>query len=83
MAEEQPPHDFAAHPWLVGFERKDDKQKIVAIVEQLKYLENLIGTISVILISSVAIVLVLMIISIFTGKFDLGMLTSIFKLIGG
>jgi hypothetical protein len=76
-------HDYEAHPWLVGFEKKNDNQKIEVIIERLKYLENLVGTISVILLGSVAIVLVLMIISIFTGKFDLGMLTSIFKLIGG
>jgi hypothetical protein len=84
MAEEkQPPHDFSAHPWLVGFEKKDDKQKIASMVEQLKYLENLIGTVSVIVLVSGSVVLTLMVISIVTGKFDLGILTSIFKLIGG
>jgi hypothetical protein len=84
MAEEkQPPHDFDAHPWLVNFEKKNDKEKLTAIVEQLKYLENLIGVVSVIVIVAGAVVFTLMFISMFTGKFDLGMLTSVFKLIGG
>jgi len=84
MAEEkQPPHDLAAHPWLIGFEKKTDKEKLAAIVDQLKYLENLVGVVSVIVIVAGAVVFTLMFISMFTGKFDLGMLTSIFKLIGG
>ena len=76
-------HDYDAHPWLVGFDKKDDKQKIAAMVEQLKYLENLVGTVSIIVLGSGAVVLTLMVISMVTGKFDIGILTSIFKLIGG
>jgi len=76
-------HDLTAHPWLNGFEKKNDKDKLAAIVEQLKYLENLIGTVSVIVVCGGAIVIVLMGISMVTGKFDLGLLTSIFKLISG
>jgi len=84
MAEEKkPPYDFAAHPWLIGFERKNDKEKLAAMVEQIKYLENLVGVVSVIVIFAGAIVVTLMGLSMVTGKFDLGMLTSIFKLIGG
>jgi hypothetical protein len=76
-------HDYESHPWLVGFEKKTDKEKLAAMVEQIKYLENLIGVVSVILIFAGAIVVTLMGLSIVTGKFDLGMLTSVFKLIGG
>ena len=76
-------HDYNAHPWLIGFDKKDDKQKITAMVEQLKYLENLVGTVSIIVLGSGAVILTLMLISMVTGKFDLGILTSIFKLIGG
>jgi len=84
MAEEkQPPHDFAAHPWLVGFEKKDDKQKIAAIVEQIKYLENLVGIVSVIVLFAGAVIATMMGLSIVTGNFNFSMLTSIFKLIGG
>ena len=81
--EKQPPHDFAAHPWLVGYEKKNDKEKMIAIVEQLKYLENLIGTVSMIVLAAGAIVLTMMGISIVSGNFSLGGLMSIFKLIGG
>lgn len=81
--EKQPLHNFSVHPWLIGFDKKSDKEKILTIVEQLKYLENLIGTISVIMIFSGAILITLMGLSIVTGKFDLGMLLSVFKLIGG
>ena len=84
MAEEkQPPHDFAAHPWLMGFEKKDDKQKIAAIVEQIKYLENLVGIVSVIVLFAGAVIATMMGLSIVTGNFNFSMLTSIFKLIGG
>jgi hypothetical protein len=81
--EKQPPHDYAAHPWLIGFEKKTDKEKLAAMVEQIKYLENLVGVVSVIVIFAGAIVVTLMGLSLVTGKFDLGMLTSVFKLIGG
>jgi len=84
MAEEKrPPHDFAAHPWLMGFEKKDDKQKIAAIVEQIKYLENLVGIVSVIVLFAGAVIATMMGLSIVTGNFNFSMLTSIFKLIGG
>lgn len=82
MAEDKKPHDLEAHPWLFGFEKKDDKDKLEIVVEQLKHIENLVGTISVIVFTGGVIVLTLMIISLFTGKFDLGLLTSIFKLFG-
>jgi hypothetical protein len=81
--EKQPPHDFAAHPWLVGFERKNDKEKLATIVEQVKYLENLLGTVSVIVIFAGAIILTMMGLSVVTGNFNLSGLMSIFKLIGG
>jgi hypothetical protein len=81
--EKQPPHDFAAHPWLVGFEKKTDKEKLATIVEQVKYLENLLGTVSVIVIFAGAIILTMMGLSVVTGNFSLSGLTSIFKLIGG
>ena len=80
--EKQPPHDLAAHPWLIGFEKKTDKEKLATMLEQIKRLENLIGVVSVIVIFAGAIVVTLMGLSMVTGKFDLGMLTSIFKLIG-
>ena len=84
MAEEkQPPHDFEAHPWLVGFEKKNEKEKLAAVVEQLKYLENLIGTVSMIVLAAGAIVLTMMGLSVVTGNFSLSGLMSIFKLIGG
>jgi hypothetical protein len=81
--EKQPPHDFAAHPWLVGFEKKTDKEKLATIVEQVKYLENLLGTVSVIVIFAGAIILTMMGLSVVTGNFSLSGLISIFKLIGG
>jgi len=81
--EKQPPHDFAAHPWLVGFEKKTDKEKLATIVEQVKYLENLLGTVSVIVIFAGAIILTMMGLSVVTGNFSLSGLMSIFKLIGG
>ena len=81
--EKQPPHDFAAHPWLMGFEKKDDKQKLAAIVEQIKYLENLIGIISVIVLFAGAVIATMMGLSIVTRNFSLSGLMSIFKLIGG
>ena len=81
--EKQPPHDFAAHPWLMGFEKKDDKQKLAAVVEQIKYLENLIGMVSVIVLFAGAVIATMMGLSIVTGNFNFSMLTSIFKLIGG
>ena len=81
--EKQPLHDFAAHPWLVGFEKKTDKEKLAAVVEQVKYLENLVGTVSVIVIFAGAVVITMMGLSVVTGNFNFSMLTSIFKLIGG
>jgi hypothetical protein len=81
--EKQPPHDFAAHPWLVGFEKKTDKDKLATIVEQVKYLENLLGTVSIILLFAGAVVITMMGLSVVTGNFSLSGLMSIFKLIGG
>ena len=81
--EKQPPHDFAAHPWLVGFEKKTDKEKLATIVEQVKYLENLLCTVSVIVIFAGDIILTMMGLSVVTGNFSLSGLISIFKLIGG
>ena len=81
--DKQPPHDFAAHPWLVNFDKKTDKEKLTAIVEQIKYLENLVGVVSVIVIFAGAIVVTMMGLSILTGNFSLGGLMSVFKLIGG
>jgi hypothetical protein len=81
--EKQPPHDFAAHPWLVGFEKKTDKDKLATIVEQIKYLENLVGTVSIILLFAGAVVITMMGLSVVTGNFSLSGLMSIFKLIGG
>jgi len=72
-------HDYEAHPWLVGFDKKDNNQKIEALTEQVKYLENLIGTISVILLVSISLFLVLMAISFVTGKVDIGLITSLLK----
>lgn len=81
--EKQTLHDFAAHPWLIGFEKKDDKQKLAAVVEQIKYLENLVGMVSVIVIFAGAVIATMMGLSIVTGSFNFSMLTSVFKLIGG
>jgi hypothetical protein len=72
-------HDYEAHPWLIGFDKKDNNQKIEALTEQVKYLENLIGTISVILLVTVSLFLVLMVISFVTGKVDIGIITSLLK----
>jgi hypothetical protein len=68
-------HDYDSHPWLVGFEKKTENQKIEVIIERLKYLESLVGTISVILLGSVCLFVVLMAISVVTGKIDLGILS--------
>ena len=68
-------HDYEAHPWLVGFDKKDSKQKIETLTEQVKYLENLIGTISIVLLVSVSLFLVLFV----TGKVDIGIITSLLK----
>jgi hypothetical protein len=72
-------HDYEAHPWLVGFDKKDSNQKIETLTEQVKYLENLVGTISVVLLVSVSLFLVLMAISFVTGKVDIGIITSLLK----
>jgi hypothetical protein len=68
-------HDYNSQPWLVGFEKKNDNQKIEVIIERLKYLESLVGTISVILLSSVCLFVVLMAMTVVTGKIDLGILS--------
>jgi len=84
MAEEKkPPYDFAAHPWLIGFERKNDKEKLAAMVEQINCLENLIGVVSVIVIIAGSIVITLMGLSIISGNFSLSGLASVFKMFGG
>jgi hypothetical protein len=72
-------HDYNSHPWLVGFEKKNENQKFEVIIERLKYLESLVGTISVILLGSVCLFVVLMAMSVVTGKIDLGILTSFIK----
>lgn len=76
-------HDYEAHPWLIGYEKKNDKQKIDTLVEQIKYLENLIGIVSVIIYGGFIIILGLFLMGIAFGKIDLGILSMIFKLIGG
>jgi hypothetical protein len=81
--EKQPPHDFTAHPWLIGFDKKTDKEKLAAIVEQVKYLENLVGTVSIIVLFAGAAVITMMGLSVVTGNFSLSGLMSVFKLIGG
>jgi hypothetical protein len=70
-------HDYNSHPWLVGLEKKNDNQKIEVIIERLKYLESLVGTISVILLGSVCLFVVLMAMTVVTGKIDLGILSLI------
>jgi hypothetical protein len=72
-------HDYESHPWLVGFDKKDSNQKIETLTEQVKYLENLIGTISIILLVSISLFLVLMAMSFVTGKVDIGIITSLLK----
>jgi len=84
MAEEKkPPYDFAAHPWLIGFDKKNDKEKLEAMIEQINCLENLIGVVSVIVIIAGAIVITLMGLSIISGSFSLSGLASVFKMFGG
>jgi hypothetical protein len=84
MAEEKkPPYDFAAHPWLIGFEGKNDKEKLEAMIEQINCLENLIGVVSVIVIIAGSIVITLMGLSIISGSFSLSGLASVFKMFGG
>jgi len=68
-------HDYDSHSWLVGFEKKNENQKIEVIIERLKYLENLVGTISVILLGSICLFVVLMAMTVVTGKIDLGILS--------
>jgi hypothetical protein len=67
-------HDYEAHPWLVGFDKKDSNQKIETLTEQVKYLENLVGTISIILLVSVCLFLVSI-----GMKIDIGLITSLLK----
>jgi len=67
-------HDYEAHPWLVGFDKKDNNQKIETLTEQVKYLENLVGTISIILLVSVCLFLVSI-----GMKIDIGLITSLLK----
>jgi hypothetical protein len=80
MAED---HDYTAHPWLVGYEKKNDKQKIDTLTEQVKYLENLIGTISVMIFGFFIVMLGLFLMLTAFGKIDIGIISSIFKLFGG
>ena len=67
-------HDYEAHPWLVGFDKKDNNQKIETLTEQVKYLENLVGTISIILLVSVCLFLVSI-----GMKIDISLITSLLK----
>jgi hypothetical protein len=75
--------DQEIHPWLMDFDKKSEKQKIDVLVNQVKYLESLVGTISVIIVSIVIVTLGLFFILVAFGKIDLGILSSIFKLLGG
>lgn len=81
--EKQPPHDLEAHPWLLNFDKKNDREKISLIIERLKCLENLVGTISIIVLFSGAAVATLMVISMFAGNFNLGTMISIIKGVAG
>jgi hypothetical protein len=76
-------HDYESHPWLVGYDKKNEKQKIDTLTEQVKYLENLVGTISVIIFGLCIVTLGLFLMFVAFGKIDLGIISSLFKLLGG
>ena len=63
--------DLEKHPWLENWDKKTDSSKIVVLQEQIMYLENLIGTMSVILISLFVVVGILIFLLIFKGNISI------------
>lgn len=63
--------DLEKHPWLKNWDKKADSSKIVVLQEQIMYLENLIGTMSVILISLFVVVGILIFLLIFKGNISI------------
>jgi len=72
-------HDYESYPWLIEFDKKTDKQKMDIIVYQLKHLESLIGTLSVIIMFSICVFIVLFGMSIIGGNINISSLISIIK----
>jgi hypothetical protein len=72
-------HDYEAHPWLVDFDKKTDKQKVDTLVSQVKYLESLVGTVSIILVSCICIFFVLAGMSVVGGGINISSLISLIK----
>ena len=72
-------HDYELYPWLIEFDKKSDKQKMDIVVERVKYLENLIGTVSIILISFICVFVVLAGMSVVFGSVSISSLISLIK----
>jgi len=72
-------HDLETHPWLNEFDKKSDKQKMDTVINQIKYLESLVGTISVIIMFSICVFIVLFGMSIIGGNINISSLISIIK----
>ena len=63
--------DLEKHQWLENWDKKTDSSKIVVLQEQMMYLENLIGTMSVIIISLFVVVGILIFLLIFKGNISI------------
>jgi uncharacterized Tic20 family protein len=72
-------HDLETHPWLNEFDKKSDKQKMDTVINQIKYLESLVGTISIILISFICVFVVLAGMSVVFGSVSISSLISLIK----
>jgi hypothetical protein len=72
-------HDYESYPWLIEFDKKTDKQKMDTVINQLKYLENLVGTVSIILLFSICVFIALMSMSIIGGNINISSLISLIK----
>lgn len=59
--------DLELHPWLKGFEKKSESDKIDILKERIKELDNLLGTASVLIIC-LAFFIVVVIIALFAGS---------------
>lgn len=71
MVEPVSSEDLEKHPWLANWDKKTDSSKIIILQEQLMYIENLIGTMSVILIILFVVVAILILLLIFKGSISI------------
>jgi hypothetical protein len=72
-------NDFENYPWLIEFDKKTDKQKMDIVIQRIKYLESLVGTLSVILVSFICVFIVLAGMSVVFGNVSISSLISLIK----